>query len=59
MHLEVKEKKEIISFSSILSIVYCKLFIYLQKLHTSDMSSRHSRNLSASLYVRGLAEKVR
>jgi hypothetical protein len=23
------------------------------------MSSRHQRNLSASLYVRGLAEKVR
>jgi len=23
------------------------------------MSGRHSRNLSASLYVRGLAEKVR
>jgi len=29
------------------------------KLHTFDMSSRHARNLSASLYVRGLAEKVR
>lgn len=56
MHFEVKYNQTLISFSSIMLYV---LLIHLKKLHTSDMSSRHSRNLSASLYIRGLAEKVR
>ena len=60
MHL--KERKEILSHFHLPSqsqyISQSTHSIESEKI-TEIMSSRHSRNLNASLYIRGLSEKVR
>ncbi len=58
MHLEVK-KKEGYFFLFYRSYSFHSSFCRRNYIQTRNMSGRHQRNLSASLYVRGLAEKVR